>query len=192
MATFQGEKEGQIGGCNAADVEIILEEIEIAKKAAEFAVEQLTKYPFFQAFQEPNAFGKKELENAGKEVFTRIAAMLDGFHKDDRFTIECRTERCAKKPKTIAITSTRKDGTRDPVVTFCPKFFETDSSTQKNLGRYKKAIERVVGAQKAAENAESWALIASGMYISKQLRIKYIPIQGIEDYRWEDTDTGAE
>ncbi|GJC95848.1 hypothetical protein ColKHC_04674 [Colletotrichum higginsianum] len=140
---FRGEKEGQIGGCNAADVEIILEEIEMAKKAAEFAAEQLTKYPFFQAFQEPKAFGKKELENAGKEVFTRIAAMLDGFHKDDGFTIECRNERCTENDAdTVAIMSTKKDGTLDPILSLCQKFFETDSSTQKKLEQYKKAMGR--------------------------------------------------
>ncbi|WQF75418.1 Putative metallopeptidase, catalytic domain superfamily [Colletotrichum destructivum] len=285
---FKGEKEGQIGGCNAADVKIILEEIEIAKEAAEFAAEQLTKYPFFQAFQEPKAFGKKELENAGKEVFTRIAAMLDGFHKDDRFTIECRNKRCTEEDAdTVAIMSTKKDGILDPILSFCPKFFETDSSTQKKLERYKKAMGRnrnyverwsgtinmqdlsrtrsvvimhelthtpyvampikellgrkdeenmqvfnilcglgafitkdyyyeasdcyrmargyhnaltkilkspewVRGARKAAENAESWALIASGMYMSKQLRIKQIPIQGIEDWMWEDIRIGAQ
>ncbi|TID02040.1 hypothetical protein CH35J_003704 [Colletotrichum higginsianum] len=210
---FRGEKEGQIGGCNAADVEIILEEIEMAKKAAEFAAEQLTKYPFFQAFQEPKAFGKKELENAGKEVFTRIAAMLDGFHKDDGFTIECRNERCTENDAdTVAIMSTKKDGTLDPILSLCQKFFETDSSTQKKLEQYKKAMdcyrmargyhdvftkilkspERVRGARKAAENAESWALIASGMYMSKQLRIKQIPIQGIADWMWEDTRIGAQ
>ncbi|TQN66330.1 hypothetical protein CSHISOI_09112, partial [Colletotrichum shisoi] len=120
---FQGEIEGEIGGCNEADIRLILEELEFAKEAAEFAAKQLTKYPFFQAFQEPNAFGKKELENTGKEVFTRIAALLDGFHKDDKFTIECRTKRCKDWPNAVATTWP----INDPVVTFCPRFFETET-----------------------------------------------------------------
>lgn len=128
-------------GCNAAQTEIILKEIEIAKEAAELAAKQLTKCPYFRAFQEPTAFDKKELENTGKEVFTRIAAMLDGFHMDDKFTIRCGGEYCARvRASSAAVTVTKRDGNADPIVSFCGLFFEPSWSTQDHLRRYKKAI----------------------------------------------------
>ncbi|WQF90233.1 Putative metallopeptidase, catalytic domain superfamily [Colletotrichum destructivum] len=263
-------------GCNAAQTEIILKEIDIAKKAAEFAAEKLTKYPYFHAFQEPTAFDKKELENTGKEVFTRIAAMLDGFHMDNKFTIRCGGEYCGRvRASSAAVTVTKLDGTTDPIVSFCKLFFEPSWSTQDHLERYKKAIgnyplytdrwsgrvnmqdvsnsranvilhelthttyvampikkllgreaeeelfvtddivhnaplcyklargyhdksmkqvepsDRKKGARKAAENAENWALIASGMYMSKELGVKQIPIKGIADYKWENPRRAA-
>lgn len=54
-----------------------------------------------------------------------------------------------------------------------------------------KPSDQKKGAQMAAENAENWALIASGMYMSKKLGIKQIPIRGIGDYKWADPRRAA-
>ncbi|KAK6215764.1 hypothetical protein QIS74_08783 [Colletotrichum tabaci] len=280
---FVGKKKGVVGGCEAEDVAIILKELEIAQEAAEFAAEHFTEYPYFRAFQAPEHpfFKGKKLERAAKELFTRTAKILDGFHKDNKFRIECRSMLClVTGGDSAALVWERRKSSRFgpnvPVMAFCRDFFETPqdatafTSTVGRLRQFREVLDKnpedidtgstivnmssvgnmrsqiilhelthtsyvakpviellnrkaetelktlddhtydplvcyrtargifdqktekkpdlLEGAKRAAENAESWGLIATGTYMSKQLGIEQIPIPGVPNHEWAYTD----
>ncbi|TDZ24986.1 hypothetical protein Cob_v002153 [Colletotrichum orbiculare MAFF 240422] len=290
---FVGRKKGVAGGCDAEDVAVILKELETAEKAAEFAAQHLTEYPYFWAFQAPDHpfFQGKDFERAARDLYARMAQVADGFHTEKRFRIECRSDLCLMSgDDTIAATQEsmvrmvlppqlwlkRPD---DPVMAFCGPFFKPSTwlstlsveSTEKRLQQFRKVLhdnpdaedldtkdtilnmrsvgntrsqiilhelahtayvskpimeilkpnamtesitldhayeanscfwtaqgvfdrktrkvpDPLAGAKLAAENAESWGLVAMGIYMSSQLQIQQIPIPGVPNYAWAHTD----
>ncbi|KAJ0164159.1 hypothetical protein CTA2_1629 [Colletotrichum tanaceti] len=276
---ISGEGDNPIGGCNAAEIEIILEEIKTAHRAAELAAVYLTRYPYFQALQGPSYFPKNKLEDAGKELFTRITALLSRSNEDDGFIIQCRDSFCEREnPPQYALTVVPPYRNEKPIISLCDLFFSTSTSTKSQLSHYETLLSRhsvkdrwsrfinmeklsfsrlhVIlhelthtpyvarplkevlgedadedepgtgdftygaylcyrlargdcdmlysestkphkldcrfGARKAAENADSWALIATGIYASQYLNITQIPIPGISDATWGDMRNGIQ
>lgn len=161
---FTGPKKGVRGGCSAEDVSIILKELEIAQEAAETTIRHLTNYPYFEAFQSPNHpyFQGKNFSQAARKLYSRIAHIADGFHLDDKFRVECRSDLCTMSDDdTIAVTMESairiilpptlwllKPG--DPVIAFCEPFFKTKDggsgvdivSTELRLQQFREDIER--------------------------------------------------
>ncbi|KAK2780450.1 hypothetical protein CKAH01_00394 [Colletotrichum kahawae] len=161
---FTGPKKGVRGGCSAEDVSIILKELEIAQEAAEATIRHLTNYPYFEAFQSPDHpyFQGKDFTQAARRLYSRIAHIADGFHLDDRFRVECRSDLCTMSDDdTIAVTMESairiilpptlwllKPG--DPVIAFCEPFFKTKDggsgwdivSTELRLQQFREDIER--------------------------------------------------
>ncbi|KAK6215252.1 hypothetical protein QIS74_08271 [Colletotrichum tabaci] len=160
---FTGRVRGR-GGCSAEDVAVILKELEIAKEAAEAAARHLTNYPYYDAFQSPNHpyFQGKNLTQAARTMYRRIARIADGFHVDDKFRIECRSEVCVMSDDdTIAATvesamrvilppSLWLKRPDDAVIAFCEPFFKTKGlgsgtdivSTELRLQQFKEELDK--------------------------------------------------
>ncbi|KAJ0160273.1 hypothetical protein CTA2_8250 [Colletotrichum tanaceti] len=124
--------------CDVEEILLIEAEMQPAKEAAEFAAEQLTNYPFLHAFQEPSVFGEEELEIAAKEVFARMAALVDT--KDDSLTIQCRTRRCTDPLRAVVLSEEGGSKSRS-ILTFCPAFFTPHITVNAILKDYPNAIE---------------------------------------------------
>ncbi|TQN65381.1 hypothetical protein CSHISOI_10057 [Colletotrichum shisoi] len=186
------------GGCSAEDVAIILKELEIAKEAAEAAARDLTSYPYYYAFQSPNHpyFQGKNLAQAARTMYSRIALMADRFHLDHKFRIECRSELCADEDGDI--TALTKESIihailppmlwlkrpADPVMAFCEPFFKTEDlgsrksvvSTELRLQQFKEVLNEAKknpGAGVDSVNMDNVAFMRSQVVLHELAHTAY-------------------
>ncbi|TDZ68475.1 hypothetical protein CTRI78_v002132 [Colletotrichum trifolii] len=156
---FKEPKDGREGGCSAEDIAIIRTELKVVKEAAETAAGNVAGSPFFYAFQKPgnDLFRGKDLAEAARQFYLRMAQLADESYRGNDFRIECRPEECRLRSRdTVAVMTesvlrqffppsmwVKKPS--DPVLAFCEPFFTGSSgvSTEQRLKELKQDVERL-------------------------------------------------